>query len=1046
MLSDSLRTLHLSENSINEISANKHQHHSRNFSKLRKILKIDLSSNSILDIQPNALPKTIMTIDLSKNLLSTIPLPILNHLHDLRILYLRDNLITSLNDITFGGLRSQLEKLDLSQNCIYSLPRNLFNCSTQVRAVNFDLNFISHIPPHAFNHTNILHLVLSNNFISDVHEDAFVTLENHLEYLDFEGNSLSVIPSAIEKLRNLRYLYLTSNEINSIDFLPSTLKVLSLSTNNLSFIPKEILSDCTELSYLNMGYNQINFIEPFTFLNWGEKMQTLLLRNNKLGILPHDVFAGLESLKELSLSFNNLHFIHPLTFENISKSLKILEMSFSMSNDDLQIDEILSPLSELVWLTLDNNNLKKLSNHSFALLYELAYIDLSFNRLTKIPRDLFQSQTHKHLLEIDISHNLIEKLYSKTFNNLETLQSIDLSCNKVKCIEHSSFYNLPHLTDLDLSYNQLKSLAENIFEHLPNLQRVDMSFNNLVTFSLKSFKHVSNASAPMSINISNNAINHFDGDLSTYLYIYSLDVSNNKVTDPQTFKNIGYSLRSLYLNGNMIKTLNNHAMGDLPVLEILNLSFNNISILRRRSFQGLMNLLHLDLSHNDIENLQIEQFSNLIRLRYLRLNENRIKALPRDVFMNTRIEFLDLSNNFLNVWPVNSFSDVGFTLRAIIISNNSLEYLDSTMFMNIQYLTELNLSRNKIKILPDNTFSSLINLTSLDLSYNPLVTANFKELLINMQHLKDLNLRSISLQHFPTIFLNNLMNIDLSKNHLKDADLLFHNFKNLRKLIVSENKISNLTIFLKNLPPTLRHLEISRNPIHHFSMHDFLPIKHLENLVIERITISNVATLSILRNLKVLKISLSQNFNELISQVNSLRELYLLVNDYRISEKHLGNFSSNPKLNYIEITGNKLRSFAPNTFRGLSRNINLKICIRDTMIKELPIQLFSPNSFPKLSVDFNDNKLLARFSSDAFYPNSSFFNKHGTRNFFGGISIRGENSIMCDCEHVWYGVWLRRWLKEKSQTNTLSKGAVKNLLKVIYWIIFYSTNFIFFHR
>jgi Leucine-rich repeat (LRR) protein len=92
--------------------------------------------------------------------------------------------------------------------------------------------------------------------------------------------------------------------------------------------------------------------------------------------------------------------------------------------------------------------------------------------------------------------------------------------------------------------------------------------------------------------------------------------------------------------------------------------------------------------------LNVEQFSNLQKLRYLKLNSNNIKGLPREVFLNTRIEFLDLSHNYISVWPVNSFSDVGFTLRSVHINFNLLEYLDSTMYMNTQYLTELNLSYN----------------------------------------------------------------------------------------------------------------------------------------------------------------------------------------------------------------------------------------------------------------------------------------------------------------------------------------------------------------
>lgn len=640
---------------VPEPTSSKQQQPYKTFSKLKKLVWLDLSSNRIQHIGLNTLPKTLVTLDLSRNLLSVFPTIMLEHLHDLRILSVKDNLITKLNDITFQLFKTHLEKVDLSQNSIDELPPHLFNHTTRIKAINFDKNFINFIPAEAFSRMNLVHLVLSYNHLRDVDANAFATLENSLEYLDLERNFLTTIPSAIYTLNKLRYLYFTSNEISAVDALPATLKVLSLSSNNFTRIPIEVLINCTELSYLNMGYNRITELAAGTFEGWGTELQTLLLRNNKISDLVYGAFNGLESIKEISLSFNDIHNVHPLVFENVSRSLKILELSFSIYSEDYP-QEAISYLTELMWLGLDNNNLKLIPDNSLSTLFELTYINLSFNRLTLIPQRLFMADVHRNLLEVDFSYNAIEKISSQTFSGLELVQLINLSSNKIKCMEKSSFHNLPYLTYIDLTYNQLRNLSENVFEFLPNLLSIDLMFNNLFTFSLKCFKHVSNTTSPMSINISNNAINHFDGELNTYLYIYALDASNNQLSDPQAFRNIGYSLRILYLNGNNLSVLGNHAFGDLPLLEILNLAHNNITALRRRSFQGLTNLQELDLSSNRIESLQVEQFSNLKRLRYLKLNSNHIKGLPRDVFLNTRLEFLDLSNNFISIWPVNSFS------------------------------------------------------------------------------------------------------------------------------------------------------------------------------------------------------------------------------------------------------------------------------------------------------------------------------------------------------------------------------------------------------
>lgn len=624
-LADSLRSLHLSENSISEITFNhdekKHNYstsalsslpslvqvhhpvpeqqtptsaHQQNkqtyktFSKLRKLGWLDLSSNRILHIGLNSLPKSIVTLDLSKNLLTSFPTLVFDHLQHLLILSLRDNLIGKVSDISFQQLK-HFEKIDLSLNNIEEMPVKLFNHTAHIKAINFDKNFIKFLPANAFNDMNIVHLVLSFNNIEAIHDNAFSTLENSLEYLDLERNFLTSIPSAIYNMNKLRYLYFTSNDISSIEYLPNTLRVLSLSSNNFTQIPNDALLNCTELSYLNMGYNKVTSIEVNSFAEWGQQLQTLLLRNNKIARLNSGVFNGLESIKEISLSFNDIHYIHPQVFANISKSLKILELSFSIYSEDYP-QEAIGYLNELMWLGLDNNNLKIIPENALMNLGELTYINLSFNRLTLIPKHLFLSEVHKNLLEIDLSYNSIEKITSNAFYGLELLQLINLSSNKIKCMEKSSFYNLPYLSYIDLTYNHLKNLSENTFEYLPNLLSLDLMFNNLHIFSLKIFKHVTNATIPMNLNISNNYIHHFDGELNTYLYIYSLDASNNLLTDTQAFKNIGYSLRILFLQGNNFNTLNNHAFGDLQILEILNLAHNNISQVRRRCFQGLSNL------------------------------------------------------------------------------------------------------------------------------------------------------------------------------------------------------------------------------------------------------------------------------------------------------------------------------------------------------------------------------------------------------------------------------------------------------------------------
>ncbi|CAD7085443.1 unnamed protein product [Hermetia illucens] len=1042
-LCDSLRSVHLSANNIAELISLEEEaranysgsflpsHQICSFSRLKRLMWLDLSNNRISQLPRTSLPRTIVTLDVSRNIISTFPQQLFDHLHDLRIISLRDNLIRSISCKEIHAKRIHLEKLDLSLNLIDELQSDVFHnnySNIQVRAINLEKNFIKFIPAAAFHQSKIVHLVMAFNEITKIHVDAFEGIRESLEYLDLDGNNLQAVPRAIKSLMKLKYLYLSSNHINHLSNLPDmngSLRVLSLSGNNFSSIPIEGLRNFTELTYLNMGYNKISEILDDTFVGWGSQLQTILLRNNKITQLSNGIFNGLDSIKEISLSFNDIHYVSNNAFENVSRTLKILELSFGIYRDDFPKDA-LNPLTELVWLGLDNNNLKIVNEHSLATMRELSYINLSFNRITNLPRNLFSAEIHNHLMEVVLSFNLISRIHSNTFHGLLELQHINLASNSIRTLEKNSFTKLPYLTFIDLSNNNLKNISDAAFQYLPNLAKVDMSENFLCTLSLRMFNHVSNSTFPLLLNVSHNRISLFDDDLTSYLYIHHLDASFNLLTNSLSFSNLGNTLRILDLKSNSFSVLGNHAFGDLEFLETLNLSNNNITSLRRRSFQGLTHLQELDISFNKLQQLQVEQFSNLKKLRVLNLRNNKIRAFPREVFLNTRLEFLDISNNFLAVWPVSAFSDVGFTLRNIQFSSNNIEYLDSSMFINSQFLTDLNLSKNKITVLPDNTFVFLNNLTNLDLSYNPLVSTNLRQVFLHTLRLRKLSLQGLGLFNLPRLDLQFLSELDVSNNDLQHIHSL-HDLTMLKTLNLSNNKISNASIICEHLPITLKILDFSHNPIRKITLHDVTPLRSLTDLDLTDIKIQTPAIFLKLRNLKVLRITSSSNLGEIVSKLPGLQKLYVHVIESAIQDDLFAKFSNNTKLNLVEIFGKNVQSISGNALAGLKNNHKLKIRIRNTKISDLPPGIFFVLSkVPQLTIDISDNKI-TNLSPDSFYPNASSWDAVGTRSIIGGLDIV-NNPLECDCGLVWLGHWLRRWLRESAQINAIPREDMQKMV------------------
>lgn len=203
---------------------------------------------------------------------------------------------------------------------------------------------------------------------------------------------------------------------------------------------------------------------------------------------------------------------------------------------------------------------------------------------------------------------------------------------------------------------------------------------------------------------------------------------------------------------------------------------------------------------------------------------------------------------------------------------------------------------------------------------------------------------------------------------------------------------------------------------------------------IEDVKITNIDAFVKLHSLKVLRISSQHNFSEIVSKLRGLKELYVNFYEHKLDGKYFSKMLSNTKINLIDITGHKLRSVASNAFAGLARNVNLKVRLRKTMISDLPAGIFYALKYiPKLSIDLIDNKL-STLSPDMFYPNTSAWDAVGTRSIIGGIDVAG-NPLLCDCDHVWLGHWLRRWLREISQVNVVTKEEAKQMLTVSNFIL-----------
>ncbi|XP_073983632.1 uncharacterized protein isoform X2 [Rhodnius prolixus] len=1005
-------------------------------SHFRRLTSVSLDRNKIIKLESDSLPPTIQTLSASHNLLKSFPIELIDNLHSVQWIYLRDNYIDHIPAYNFRNFKN-LDKLDLGDNFLKEINRNTLNGSVTIKDLNLDYNYFKTLPEYMFKGLTIGRISISMNKLETIHERAFEGLQTKLEYLDLGGNRLHKVPQALAILKRLKYLYIQSNNLSQIqdDVLQSFSKhlvALSLSRNKLEEMPKMALKNCKQLAHLNLGYNYIRDVNMDDFNDWGENLDTLLLMNNRLVQIHEHTFKFTPKLRELSLSFNKIAELNTKAFLDVVTSLESLEISFGLYQENFP-EESLKPLKSIIWLALDNNNFHVIKSSALENFKYLRYLNLDGNRLPKIPSGLFKKQTHQHLRDVRISYNHLQSVHSNMFDGLEELQFVVLAGNQITSLEVNSFKDLPNKLTIILSDNKIAHIADNAFTNIPNLIKLDLHCNELQEWSLSMFNNVTTNEFPLHLNMSRNLISSLtvgNIDSANSLFVKVVDLSYNNIVEiPRSFFEVmGESLRRINLDYNHIGKLDEAAFGMLKNLEALALEHNSIVKLRKRAFTGLRSLQILDLSHNHIEQLHMEQFKHLSNLRVIDLSFNHLRSIPRDAFQFTKLERIDLSNNEFLVMPSASLGEVGFTLRLLDISNNQIEHLDSTVFPETPNLTGLNLCNNRITLVPDNVFTSVGGLLKLEMCGNRL-RANFKELFHYLQSLRVLNLAETGLKSAPILPLPNLVSLNLSGNAISDLpQALVESLPSLRSLVISNCRF---TVLPSNAWPKLtllKHLDISHNPVKMITKDSLSGLNRLEwldmdgLLSLERLDSDSMMGCHWLRRLSI---ESSTRLGSLLASLPYLTRLTVRILERKLNNQ-LGRLPL--KLAHLELRGEHLREIEPAGLSGLAREAVL--CIRGTSIEELPLGLLSGlGHVTHLTLDIRDNKITS-LSPDTFYYNLTGWENVGTKLISGGLLLKG-NPLSCDCSLVWVGHWLRRWLRESLVIHTTDPESGQRLVRAV---------------
>ncbi|XP_029427397.1 leucine-rich repeat and fibronectin type III domain-containing protein 1-like protein [Rhinatrema bivittatum] len=159
---------------------------------------------------------------------------------------------------------------------------------------------------------------------------------------------------------------------------------LRLTDNFITVIRRKDFANMTSLLHLTLSRNTISQIMPYTFADL-KGLRALHLDSNRILSIGSDHFKGLMNLRHLILSNNQLQHIAPGSFDDFIGILEDLDLSY---NNLANIPwDIIGKLNNVNSLSLDHNLIDYVPEGVFTNLLKLARLDMTSNKLKKIPPD-----------------------------------------------------------------------------------------------------------------------------------------------------------------------------------------------------------------------------------------------------------------------------------------------------------------------------------------------------------------------------------------------------------------------------------------------------------------------------------------------------------------------------------------------------------------------------------------------------------------------------------------------------------------------------------
>uniref|UniRef100_A0ACD5Z777 Uncharacterized protein n=1 Tax=Avena sativa TaxID=4498 RepID=A0ACD5Z777_AVESA len=658
----------------------------------------------------------------SVNLSTTIHwLPVVNMLHTLKVLRLPRCQLRSCPDSLPLSNLTTLEILDLWGNDFHKLSTpNWFWDLTGLKYLDIRRSsFYGPFPEEIGNMSSIVELRLSHNNLVGMIPSSMKNLCNLKRLSTSKNNINGSITELFHRLpscpRNkLQYLMLWGSNLTGS--LPATLaeplsnvNFLDLGDNKLTGHVPVWLGELTELTVLDVSYNNLDGVINEKHLSRLDKLLALTLSDTSIAIIVSPTWVPPFSLGIIHLQSCQLGPEFPtwLRWQTQAWSLDISNTSIN----DMIPDWFWITASSVDYLNIQNNQItgvlpstiefmrakemdfssNQLGGPIPKLPINLTRIDLSHNNLVgPLPLDFGASG----LAGLFLSNNMISGAIPSSLCKLQSLLLLDLSRNNLNgpitdCLVNESSINMTGLSIINLSLrnNNLSGGFPSLLQKCPQLISLDLGHNKF-SGTLPTWIGEKLSSLSFLRLRSNMFYGHIPVELVKLVNLQYLDLAYNNISGsiPRSIVNCkGLTQTRDYAGDFEYLFTSQGSYGYFPYSE-------NSTVLTKgqeRLYTGeIIYMVNLDLSCNSFTGEIPAEISALVELKSLNLSWNSFRGkLPENIGALTQVESLDLSHNDLSgeipssLSALTSLSHLNLSynnLSGKIPTGNQLQTLDPT--------------------------------------------------------------------------------------------------------------------------------------------------------------------------------------------------------------------------------------------------------------------------------------------------------------------------------------------------------------------------------